>query len=117
MSRRVLVTGAAGGIGRALTAAFIDEGWQVAGLDRNPPGRSESNSTLRLTADVTAEPDVAMVAQQLDQAWGGLDALVNNAAATPPRKPLAEHTAEQLTGVLDVNVAGPMRLITALRPL
>ena len=37
-TRTVLITGAAGGIGRASVKLFTDYGWQVIGVDRNPFG-------------------------------------------------------------------------------
>ncbi|QBI53020.1 SDR family NAD(P)-dependent oxidoreductase [Streptomonospora litoralis] len=116
MSGRVLITGAAGGIGRALVAAFADEGWRVAALDRVDPD-PEGPADLRVTADVTDTDDVAAAARQIGGAWGGLDALVNNAALAPARRDLAAHTDDAFGHILDVNVVGAMRMVHGLRPL
>lgn len=117
MSPRVLLTGAAGGIGRALAASFTRANWRIAALDRVPQDTDEPTADLRMSADITAADDVAAVARRIEQEWGGLDALVNNAALTPPRRRLADHTADTMSRILDVNVVGTMRLVQELRPL
>jgi NAD(P)-dependent dehydrogenase (short-subunit alcohol dehydrogenase family) len=73
--RRALVTGASGGAGGGVLAAFLDEGWRVAGVTRRdqpaePPG------VAWIRADIRDAPSAeTMVAQAVD-ALGGLDALV-----------------------------------------
>jgi UDP-glucose 4-epimerase len=50
--RRVLITGAEGFVGRALTAGFDDLGWEVIGLDRAFEGARDSDGTHRVTAEL-----------------------------------------------------------------
>jgi NADP-dependent 3-hydroxy acid dehydrogenase YdfG len=76
----VLITGAAGGIGAATTARFIEEGATVIALDRDPEGMDRlenANPKLagRATLDVTNEDQLEAVFSGLDR----LDVLINNA--------------------------------------
>ncbi|HEX4977433.1 MAG TPA: SDR family NAD(P)-dependent oxidoreductase, partial [Nocardioides sp.] len=72
---RVLVTGAASGLGAALTAAFRARGDDVLATDIAPPAGDPDG--LRL--DVTSEDDWAAALAAVEERWGGLDVLVNNA--------------------------------------
>lgn len=116
MTRRVLISGAAGGIGRGLVERCVRAGWQVAALDVAPltPVRED---VLSVVADLTDDEQVAAAVQTVAARFGGLDGLVNNAAATPARAPLAEQTGERVSAVLDVNVSGMVRLTQAALPL
>jgi NAD(P)-dependent dehydrogenase (short-subunit alcohol dehydrogenase family) len=69
-TRRVLVTGAASGLGAALTAAFRARGDEVLATDL-------AGADLRL--DVTSDDDWVTALAAVEERWGGLDILVNNA--------------------------------------
>ena len=75
-ARRVLVTGAAGGAGGGVLAAFLEAGWRVAGVARrHRPDGPEGVTWVR--ADLTdAGAARGMVAAAVDALGGGLDALV-----------------------------------------
>lgn len=93
MSRTVLVTGSARGIGRATAARFGKEGARVA--VNYPPGeRDHADETARLIADaggssLLVEADIAdpqavqRMAEEVHAEWGALDVLVNNAGICP----------------------------------
>ena len=110
----VAVTGASGGIGRVAALRFAAEGAAVIAVDL--PG-DPLDETVRLIAaaggraravpaDVTDEAQVrAYVAAAVD-AYGGLDALINNAGIEGKVLPLTETTVEQFDRVLAVNVRG-----------
>ncbi len=107
-----LVTGGAGGIGRAGALAFAAAGASVMVADINAAGASETASLLKETgasaaffeADLTDEPQVeALVAATVDQ-LGGLDCAFNNAGYGQGRVPLHETTIERWRSVLDVNL-------------
>jgi NAD(P)-dependent dehydrogenase (short-subunit alcohol dehydrogenase family) len=117
------VTGAAGGIGRAIVTHAVDQGWRVALLDVPSaplaevlPGAS-APQVLRLACDLRSADEIASAAQSVAEAWSGLDVLVNNAALTPARKPYAQLTGGHVADVLDVNVTGQVLLVQALVPL
>lgn len=85
--RVVLITGAAGGIGRALTARFAGPGTALVLLDRDGDaladlvGRlGEADDVLAGTTDVTDADAVERVVIEVEQRWGAVDVLLNNAA-------------------------------------
>lgn len=92
--KRVLITGAARGIGRATAQMFADSGAEVIGLDLEAgPGI--------LRCDLTSEADIISAVKQL----GGIDVLVNNAGMMV-EQPLPEITAQSIDAHFAVNVRG-----------
>jgi len=110
-----LITGAAGGIGRALVSAFESAGWQVVSTDRVSLARAG-----HVVADMgeCVDPDTAAHAQMiaaLQAATGGrLKALVANAAHQVV-KPSGELTAADWQQTLGVNLLAPFWLAMAFR--
>lgn len=92
--KRVLVTGAAGGIGTAICRTFAGDGWDVVTAD------------LRSGDLVTDLADPEQVTRMVDAAWP-VDALVN-AAGIYPATPLLDMTAQQWDRVQDINVRAPV---------
>jgi NAD(P)-dependent dehydrogenase (short-subunit alcohol dehydrogenase family) len=110
--RVVLVSGAAGGIGGAVARRFIDGGWRVAGVDRQPVA---DPAVFAIEADLR---DVAQcrAAVQRTVEWGGrLDALVN-AAGVWTEGPCADTVEDDFDLVFDVNVKGLYFLTSAAVP-
>ncbi len=111
--KRAIVTGASSGIGRATAAALATAGVRVAGGARRVE-RLETEVALEL--DVT---DVAscerFVAESVER-LGGLDILVNNAGLALGRAPFDDSTEEDEAAVLDVNVAGLIRMTRLCLP-
>jgi 3-oxoacyl-[acyl-carrier protein] reductase len=99
---RVLVTGAAGGIGRAAARALAAEGARVAHADLAPPQGVEGPA---LGGDVSVEADARRLVGEAVAALGGLDLLVNNAGVLV-EQPLAETSAETFDRVIGVNLKG-----------
>jgi NAD(P)-dependent dehydrogenase (short-subunit alcohol dehydrogenase family) len=85
MQQRVAaVTGAAGGMGRAIVARLLQDGLLVAGLDLDAPALDamageHGEPFLPCPADLTDPEAVSRAFARIDSRWGGLDALVNNA--------------------------------------
>jgi len=124
--RVVVLTGAAGGIGRVYARRLAREGARLALVDVDAAGvaalaaacRELGAEAIDLVADV-ADPAAARGA--IDEAagrLGGIDALVNNAAllSTLPNRPFEEIPADDLDRVLAVNVRGPFVLCQAVLP-
>lgn len=100
--KSVLITGAGGGIGRALVARFERAGWLVHASERKGPG---------LVLDVTSEASV----QDCKARIGVPDVVVNN-AGLGLLGPIAETSDEVLMRQLDVNVRGLLRVTRAFVP-
>lgn len=73
-----VVTGAARGIGRAITEALLTNGYTVAAVDVNPVAYTHANLTA-YQADLTSQSTVKTLFMQIATAHGGVDVLVNNA--------------------------------------
>jgi NAD(P)-dependent dehydrogenase (short-subunit alcohol dehydrogenase family) len=119
--RRILITGASRGLGRALAARLADAGWQVitdartasdlAGLAKRHPG------VVAVPGDITDTAHRQALAAAV-HALGGLDVLVNNASALGPSPlpALADYPIDALRELFDVNVTAPLALIQLLLP-
>ena len=108
--RTILVTGAAQGIGRALSDLVIDLGGNVAGVDLNDKGLQEAaeahGSRFLPVAGSVTDPDFAAEAvARAVEAFGGLHGLVNNAGITRPAM-IEKMTHAQWQQVMDVHVNG-----------
>src|SRR5690348_13956202 len=80
--RRVVITGAASGIGRSTARLFAQEGAAVALLDRNATALDEVVESTRghaIAADITDEASVAAAIDSAAAALGGIDGVVNAA--------------------------------------
>lgn len=77
--RRVLVTGAASGIGRRVAERFVDEGATVVGLDRQTDHPAGTEPFRLIQVDVTDAAAIDAVSDRLRDDLGGLDVLVNAA--------------------------------------
>jgi NAD(P)-dependent dehydrogenase (short-subunit alcohol dehydrogenase family) len=106
MSKRVLITGAASGIGAAAADALRRRGCTVIGLDLNAAG------TDILACDVRDQASVDKAVAQAIERLGGLDVLINSAGLGDPQSAAAA-PAEDALRVLDVNLLGPWRVTSA----
>lgn len=109
VGQRVLVTGAASGIGEATVRRFLQEGSLVAALDWDGEGLErlcqECPEVLPLRANVADASEVDRAFKELDAAWGGLDVLVSNAGISL-RHAFLDITLEEWERVLSVNLTG-----------
>lgn len=119
-----VITGAAGGIGRALVRRFCEEGSHVVGLDLNAKGLDDlaveleefsSQLTLR-PLDITDHAAVAATIQQVHAERGRIDILVNNAGWDVAMQ-FVETTPEFWNKVVSINLIGPLNLQHAVVPL
>ncbi|MER0240008.1 SDR family oxidoreductase [Fulvimarina sp. MAC8] len=118
-----LITGAARGIGLATAKRFLSEGWRVALLDIEGETQAKAaaeigapESVLTLVADVADEAAIAKAVGEVDQRFGRIDALVNN-AGTAVFKPLLETSNAEWQRVLAVNLGGPFLMTQAVAPI
>lgn len=81
MEKIAVVTGAAGGMGRAIVAQLISDGCHVVGLDVDAAGLADLAGTgfTGIVTDLTDKGAITAAFAQIEAAHGGVDALVNNA--------------------------------------
>lgn len=113
--RRALITGGNTGIGAAVTRAFSAAGAKVA-IDYVAHSKAaealcndieqRGGEALAIEADVSQPDQVRNMFAQIDEAWGGLDILVNNAAVSGRRELGWEVRLEDWRAVIEVNLYG-----------
>jgi NAD(P)-dependent dehydrogenase (short-subunit alcohol dehydrogenase family) len=106
--KAVLITGAAGGIGRATVELFIDAGWHIIGVDRNPFGEEFPTGSIFIQSEITHPENTQALFNQVrsflsSRNLPGLTALVNN-AAIQIAKPLVETSIEEWDAVITNNL-------------
>ena len=111
---RVLVTGATGGIGRAIASAFARRGASLILTGRREDVLRSLAAELRAQAVVCDLADREQVDRLIVQA-GRVDVLAAN-AALPGAGALTDFTQEQLDRVLEVNLRAPIALARSLAP-
>ena len=116
-----LVTGGARGLGEGMALELARQGAAVAILDvldeagRALAGRIEAagGRALHLTCDIRDADAVAAAVRSVEDAFGGLTTLVNNAAVNLPAAPITQVSDAAIANVLDVNVIGALRFCAA----
>ena len=102
-SRVMLITGAAGGIGRATVQLFSEKGWRVIGVDRNEFGDDFPSTGLFIQSDISEEKNIEGIYKKASKFTDTLDAVVNN-AAVQIEKPILQTTAEEWDLVMASNL-------------
>jgi NAD(P)-dependent dehydrogenase (short-subunit alcohol dehydrogenase family) len=106
--RAGIITGAAGGIGRSLAGAFVDEGARVAVLDVDAEGAAAAASELGgpgFGVDITDAGAVETAVGAVFERFGQLDFLVNNAGIRH-QAAFLDHGLDEWRRTLDVNLTG-----------
>lgn len=107
--RRLLVTGAGSGIGRAVCEAAASQTWRVVGVDRDALGLdrlASATGAATIVSDVTDEASVELAVDHASELLGGLpDALVT-AAGVYDVKSADETSLHDFLRVLTINTAG-----------
>lgn len=113
LNKRVLITGAAGGIGQALCRAFKANGAQVAGADRE---LDSTHLDAALPGDLLEKHYADQLPKNAIDVLGGLDIVINNAGVIT-RGPVTETSDEDWNLSLGVNVEAPFRICRSAIPL
>ena len=101
-----VVTGAGSGLGRDITLALLGAGWQVALAGRRADALRQTAQAAGGPADVTSAPSVAALFEAVDDRWGRVDLLVNNAGVFGPGGAVDEIELADWQRVVDTNLTG-----------
>ncbi|MDB5512172.1 MAG: short chain dehydrogenase [Enterovirga sp.] len=113
MSRVLVVTGGSGGIGRAICTRAARDGYAVALTYRSQPAKAETvvaeitaagGRAIAVETELGREADIVRLFARVDEAFGPVTALVNNAALVGWEGPVAEARADDLNNLWAVNV-------------
>ena len=121
--RRVIVTGAARGVGRGITAALLERGASVLLVDRDPgvigvaAAYPNAAPAVPLVADLRDRSSYQHIVDTAVEEFGGIDALINNAIATDEPKPFAEITMDDYDVVFDIGPWATFFLMQAAYPV
>jgi NAD(P)-dependent dehydrogenase (short-subunit alcohol dehydrogenase family) len=115
-TRVALVTGAAGGIGRATVQLFAESGWRVIGVDRLPFGEGFPSGGLFIQSDISISENLESIFSQAHAYTGRLDALVNN-AALQIAKPILATSVEEWDAVMASNLRSVFLSVKLAHPL
>ncbi len=126
-----VVTGAGSGIGRAVSLAFLADGYRVALAGRHrqtleqtaAEAGAAAGNALVVTADVTQPASVHALFSRIQETFGRLDVLFNNAGVSAPAVPLEDLAYAQWANVIATNLTGAFlctqeafRIMKAQRP-
>jgi 3-hydroxybutyrate dehydrogenase len=112
MSKIVLISGASRGIGSAIAKGLLADGYRVVATARkitDLEDLGEHPSLLKLPLDVTSESSVQNCVDQVEQIWGPVEILINNAGIAQSA-PLHKTTDEIWDQQIAVNLTGSFRL-------
>ncbi|RSS84107.1 SDR family NAD(P)-dependent oxidoreductase, partial [Streptomyces sp. WAC02707] len=112
MSRTALITGAAGGIGRAVAARFVADGYRVVGVDLTDPAMA---GVTYCRADVTNEGEVEEAVRTAVSCVGAIDVLVTCAGVTAGN-PLHRTTSQEWDAVLRANLGSVYLCVREVLP-
>lgn len=118
--KRVVVTGATRGLGRAMVDWFAANDCQVFGCGRSETElarlRSEHPTNVFHKVDIADDEATGKWAQEIIGSMGPPDLLVNNAATIAPNSPLWKLSADQVDRVVRVNLLGTINVIRHFVP-
>ena len=118
-----IITGAAGGVGKATAKRLASEGGKVVLIGRNRMSLdkvadeiSEKKNVLAIKADLTREADVIGAAEQTISKFEKVDILVNSAGIINDPTPFHLMTEEQWSILISTNLLGTFRMTKAVLP-
>jgi len=114
--RRVLITGGASGLGKAIVEEFAELGWKIAVVDINLSGAEEvaaaanmrGAAAIALYCDIGKDEDFITIAETIKDQWGGLDIIINNAGIATTGM-MADCTSEQWDRAINLNLNSVFR--------
>lgn len=121
MSKRVVITGATRGLGRAMADGFVELGWTVAGCGRTPEAiealcKAHADPHYWAVADLAEEASREAFAGGVLDHMGPPDLLLNNGALINENAPLWEISDDAFASLMAVNVNGVAGMIRRFVP-
>lgn len=123
--KKALITGSTAGIGRGIALALANEGYELLLTGRRSEEEiaplmhliSQKSKGHYLRGDISLEATRRMIFEFVENTWGGLDLLVNNAGGTTVgRKDILDLCEDEIISLLKTNLIAPMLLSTGLAP-
>ncbi|UZE97157.1 SDR family oxidoreductase [Alkalimarinus alittae] len=123
--KRIFITGGASGLGKAIAMRFAREGFKVCIGDVNDERGHEAETELKAIApdalylfcDVTKVKHLESVRTELEDRWGGVDIVVNNAGVAGTAGAIEDVSLADWQWVIDVNLMGVVRGCKTFTPL
>ena len=120
--KTIMITGASRGIGAAAARVFVEAGANVALLARSQSALAElagelGDKALAIPCDVTRYEEMAAAVEATQDAFGGLDVLINNAGVIDPISLLGEADPADWAKAIDINVTGVFNGMRAALPV
>jgi len=120
-----VVTGAASGMGKAISILFAKEGAKVVLADFDIEGATKvaeeittsGGVAMAFKTDVSIQSDVDNLIDNAIKSYGSVDILINNAGIMDNFMPVEKVTDELWDKILAVNTTGPMKLIRKVMPI
>jgi NAD(P)-dependent dehydrogenase (short-subunit alcohol dehydrogenase family) len=118
----VIITGGAGGIGRAAGRLFVEEGAYVLLVDLNEDALKDavaevgSNAASYFVGDVTSAADNDAMVACAEERYGGVDGLLANAGIEGDVAPIVDYDENRFDQVLAINVKGPFLGLKSATP-
>ena len=123
MSKRVLITGGASGLGKAMAERYLDAGARVLITDVHQERGEQTEFELRTRGDVhfvkaniCVDQDWDMLAEWCNTHWQGLDVLVNNAGVASAGR-VDKTSIEDWDWIIDINLKGIVRGLRSMVPI
>lgn len=121
---RVFITGGASGLGFALAKCYAKNGWKVCIGDINDERgasavnelKSVSSEIVYIHCDVTQEISLINIANSLQERWGGVDVVINNAGVAQAG-PIEEVSLEDWQWIVNINLLGVVRGCKVFTPI
>ena len=136
--KTALITGAGGGIGKAIAKAYVEEGASVIICGRNEVTLKDACQEISksfnfhlmhtahqilphgeieyVKADIVNKDDIKRIANRVKEKWNKLDILVNNASILGVRTPILDYPEDIWEEVINVNLNGQFFVIKAVLP-
>jgi len=119
--KRIILTGATGGIGSQIAEQLSAAGAKVTLADRNADGLQQAvdklgaENTLGITADITSDEDRQSIVDQAIERFGGVDILINSAGINPFGS-FVKQDPQTIQMTMEINTIAPMLLTQLVLP-